>query len=121
MSTEYAQRLGARLRATRTAQALSLDGVEQKSGGQWKAVVVGSWERGDRSPTVEKLAGVAEFYGVAIASLIPESDAPEEDRAAVGHLTRVIVGAGINSSPAAQRAALAVLDEGYARQPASTS
>ena len=44
--TDYAKALGARLRAIRTQQGLSLHGVEEKSQGRWKAVVVGSYERG---------------------------------------------------------------------------
>ncbi len=42
MATEYARALGGRLRAIRTQQGLSLHGVEEKSEGRWKAVVVGS-------------------------------------------------------------------------------
>jgi hypothetical protein len=46
MSTDYSRALGARLRAIRNQQGLSLQGVEDKSHGRWKAVVVGSYERG---------------------------------------------------------------------------
>ena len=53
---DYAKALGAKLRGIRQQQGLSLHGVEQKSGGRWKAVVVGSYERGDRAVTVQKLA-----------------------------------------------------------------
>jgi len=71
MPSEYARALGARLRAIRTQQGLSLTSVEEKSRGRWKAVVVGSYERGDRGVTVEKLALLAEFYGVPVTELIP--------------------------------------------------
>ncbi len=71
MTSEYAKALGARLRAIRTQQGLSLHGVEEKSRGRWKAVVVGSYERGDRAVTVQRLAELAEFYGVPIAELLP--------------------------------------------------
>jgi transcriptional regulator with XRE-family HTH domain len=73
MSQDYAHALGARLRAIRMQQGLSLHGVEEKSEGRWKAVVVGSYERGDRAVTVAKLADLAEFYGVPVAELLPES------------------------------------------------
>jgi transcriptional regulator with XRE-family HTH domain len=68
-------REGARrkLRAIRQQQGLSLHGVEQKSGGRWKAVVVGSYERGDRAVTVQKLAELADFYGVPVAELLPRA------------------------------------------------
>ncbi len=70
--TDYAKALGARLRAIRTQQGLSLYGVEEKSEGLWKAVVVGSYERGDRAVTVQRLAELASFYGIPVAELLPE-------------------------------------------------
>src|SRR5450759_2034394 len=72
--SEYAKELGTRLRAIRTQQGLSLHGVEQKSDGRWKAVVVGSYERGDRAVTVHKLAELARFYGVPMSELLPPDD-----------------------------------------------
>ena len=72
MSTDYARALGARLRAIRTQQGMSLHGVEEKSNGRWKAVVVGSYERGDRAVTVQKLAELADFYGVPVSELLPD-------------------------------------------------
>jgi len=71
--TEYAKALGGRLRAIRTQQGLSLHGVEEKSQGRWKAVVVGSYERGDRAVTVQRLAELAEFYAVPVAELLPDA------------------------------------------------
>jgi len=76
MPSDYAKTLGARLRAIRTQQGLSLHGVEEKSRGRWKAVVVGSYERGDRSVTVQKLAELAEFYGVPVSELLPGDASP---------------------------------------------
>ncbi len=70
--SDYAKALGARLRAIRTQQALSLHGVEAKSKGRWKAVVVGSYERGDRAVTVQRLSELADFYGVPVGELLPE-------------------------------------------------
>jgi transcriptional regulator with XRE-family HTH domain len=72
MASEYAKALGAKLRAVRQQQGLSLHGVEDKSQGRWKAVVVGSYERGDRAVTVQKLAELADFYGVPVSELLPE-------------------------------------------------
>ncbi|ABK53075.1 transcriptional regulator, XRE family [Acidothermus cellulolyticus 11B] len=71
---DYAKALGARLRAIRTQQGLSLHAVEEKSQGKWKAVVVGSYERGDRAVTVQRLAELAEFYGVPVAELLPDAE-----------------------------------------------
>jgi transcriptional regulator with XRE-family HTH domain len=72
--TEYAKSLGSRLRAIRTQQGLSLHGVEEKSKGRWKAVVVGSYERGDRAVTVQRLHELADFYGVPVSELLPEGE-----------------------------------------------
>ena len=72
----YAKALGTRLRAIRMQQHLSLHGVERKSGGKWKAVVVGSYERGDRAVSVQRLADLADFYGVPVSDLLPPDDSP---------------------------------------------
>lgn len=69
----YQQRLGSRLRAIRGQQGLTLHDVEERSGGDWKAVVVGSYERGDRAVSVTKLVRLAEFYGVPVGDLLPTS------------------------------------------------
>lgn len=71
MATDYAKALGSRLRAIRAQQGMSLQGVEERSGGKWKAVVVGSYERGDRAVTVQRLAELADFYGVPVSELLP--------------------------------------------------
>jgi transcriptional regulator with XRE-family HTH domain len=71
VASDYARALGSRLRSIRTQQGLSLHGVEEKSLGRWKAVVVGSYERGDRAVTVQKLAELADFYSVPVSELIP--------------------------------------------------
>ncbi|HEX6076946.1 MAG TPA: transcriptional regulator [Micromonosporaceae bacterium] len=79
--SEYAKALGARLRAIRQQQGLSLQGVEEKSNGKWKAVVVGSYERGDRAVTVARLSDLAEFYRVPVAELLPEGGGVRQESA----------------------------------------
>jgi transcriptional regulator with XRE-family HTH domain len=74
-SDRYAKALGTRLRAVRNQQQLSLIAVEKKSRGRWKAVVVGSYERGDRAVSVRKLSELADFYGVAVSELLPSDHA----------------------------------------------
>ena len=84
MSDTYQEELGARLRSVRTMQGLTLADVEERSGGTWKAVVVGSYERGDRSVTVARLSELAEFYGVPISHLLPSNGAGDaRDRVTV--------------------------------------
>ncbi|MEI8080647.1 MAG: transcriptional regulator [Actinomycetes bacterium] len=73
MASDYARALGSKLRAVRQQQGLSLHGVEERSDGKWKAVVVGSYERGDRAVTVQKLAELAEFYGIPVSELLPDA------------------------------------------------
>ena len=68
---DHQGRLGARLRGIRHQQGMSLAEVQARSGGRWKAVVVGAYERGDRTITVARLQELARFYGVPLADLLP--------------------------------------------------
>ncbi|MEV6527911.1 MULTISPECIES: transcriptional regulator BldD [unclassified Longispora (in: high G+C Gram-positive bacteria)] len=81
MPSEYAKALGSRLRSIRQQQGLSLQGVEEKSSGRWKAVVVGSYERGDRAVTVARLAELAEFYRVPVGELLPDGSSVRHEQA----------------------------------------
>ena len=74
--TDYQRKLGARLRAIRQQQGLTLQRVEELSEGKWKAVVVGSYERGDRAVSVAKLSELGEFYNVPVSELLPKDDLP---------------------------------------------
>ncbi len=58
---DYTQALSARLREVRERAGLSLQAVEHQSAGRWKAVVVSSYERGDRGLSVHKLVELARF------------------------------------------------------------
>lgn len=71
MTDDYEQEVGQRLRAIRNQLGMTLRDVEDKSDGRWKAVVVGSYERADRSVSLPKLRELAEFYGVDVAELLP--------------------------------------------------
>jgi hypothetical protein len=71
MSTAYQQAVGIRLRAVREARGWSLRAAEDASRGRWPAVVIGSYERGDRALTVQKLSELGRFYGVPLSSLLP--------------------------------------------------
>ena len=88
--TSKAQRLGAQLRRIRHQQDMSLADVEQESGGRWKAVVVGAYERGDRAVSIPRLAALAEFYGVPLADILPGAEveaAPDGSRRVILDLT----------------------------------
>ena len=76
---DYQEELGQRLREVRRQHGLTLQEVEEQSGGQWKAVVVGSYERGDRAVSAPKLAGLARFYGIPLHELLPPvNDVPTD-------------------------------------------
>lgn len=87
----YAKALGTRLRAIRMQQHLSLHGVERKSAGKWKAVVVGSYERGDRAVSVQRLSELAEFYGVPVSDLLPPEESPFTSTSTATPLSRIVL------------------------------
>lgn len=72
----YAVSVGARLRSIRLQKGLSLQEVERRSGGAWKAAVIGSYERGDRNISAARMCELAEFYGVAPTEVLPADDVP---------------------------------------------
>ena len=63
-----------RLREIRRQQGLTLKQVEIKSRGRWKAVVVGSYERGSRTLSFDRAASLCDFYGVPLSSLIKDKN-----------------------------------------------
>lgn len=67
---DHQRALGQRLRHIRRQQGMSLAEVERRSGGEWKAVVVGAYERGDRAVSLERLERLASFYGVPLTELM---------------------------------------------------
>lgn len=77
---DYQDRLGSRLRAIRQQQDMTLQQVEEASDGKWKAVVVGSYERGDRAVSVSKLSELSDFYRVPVSELLPKEDLPSTSR-----------------------------------------
>jgi transcriptional regulator with XRE-family HTH domain len=75
----YAKRVGQRLRSIRRQQRQSLQGVEVASGQEFRASVLGAYERGERSISVPRLQRLAKFYGVPVDQLLPRDRAPEPD------------------------------------------
>lgn len=68
-------KLGQALRKMRTANHLSLKQVEKVSKGRFKASIVGSYERGERSVSTYRLVELASLYGVSAAAVIAEASA----------------------------------------------
>jgi Helix-turn-helix domain len=71
MPSNYAQRVGERLRAVRKQKRLSLQAVEASSNQEFKASVLGAYERGERSISVPRLQRLADFYAVPVDQLLP--------------------------------------------------
>ena len=67
----YSLRVGERLRAVRKELRLSLQAVEASSNQEFKASVLGAYERGERAISVLRLQRLAAFYGVAVDRLLP--------------------------------------------------
>ena len=74
VNTEYAQRVGARLRSVRRQKGLSLQDVEAKSSLEFKASVLGAYERGERAISVPRLQRLARFYSVPVDRLLPDEN-----------------------------------------------
>ena len=67
----YAIRVGARLRAIRKQKRFSLQEVESGSDQEFKASVLGAYERGERAISVPRLQRLARHYNVPIDQLLP--------------------------------------------------
>jgi transcriptional regulator with XRE-family HTH domain len=70
----YGKRVGARLRAIRRQKRRSLQDVEAESDQEFKASVLGAYERGERAISVPRLQRLAAFYKVPVSQLLPRSE-----------------------------------------------
>jgi transcriptional regulator with XRE-family HTH domain len=68
---EALARFGAHLRGVRRQLQLSLQDVEVASNDEFKASVVGAYERGDRAISVHRLQRLARVYRVPVAAMLP--------------------------------------------------
>jgi transcriptional regulator with XRE-family HTH domain len=62
--------IAASLRAIRKQKRMTLKDVEIASGGLWKAVVIGSYERCDRALSLKKAINLAAFYQMPLDQLL---------------------------------------------------
>jgi len=62
--------LQSRLRAVRISKGLTLSQVSLQSKGSISAIALGSYERGDRSLSTQKLFEISQIYGVPVADLL---------------------------------------------------
>jgi transcriptional regulator with XRE-family HTH domain len=70
----YARAVGARLRTMRKQMRLSLQAVEAMSEQEFKASVLGAYERGERAISVPRLQRLAKLYDVPVDQLLPPDD-----------------------------------------------
>ena len=78
LENEYIAQVGRRLRSIRRQKRMSLLDVEAASGKEFKASVLGAYERGERAISVPRLQRLAGLYAVPVAQLLPAADDAED-------------------------------------------
>jgi len=76
-TSPYSRKVGERLRVIRRQKRLSLQEVEATSTEEFKASVLGAYERGERAISVPRLERLAKFYNVPVDQLLPREDITE--------------------------------------------
>jgi len=76
----FSQRVGERLRAIRRQKRLSLHDVELASNQEFKASVLGAYERGERAISVLRLQRLARIYDVPVDQLLPDDGSKQRSR-----------------------------------------
>ena len=71
--TAFTKMVGERIRAIRKQRRWSLGELEAQSNNEFKASVVGAYERGERAISVPRLEGLARLLGVPVDQLLPTS------------------------------------------------
>ena len=74
LDNKYPAQVGERLRSIRRQKRMSLLDVEAASGKEFKASVLGAYERGERAISVPRLQRLAGLYTVPVAQLLPASE-----------------------------------------------
>ena len=73
VNSPYSRKVGERLRTIRKQKSLSLQEVEAQSVEEFKASVLGAYERGERAISVPRLERLANFYVVPVEQLLPRA------------------------------------------------
>ncbi len=68
---QFNRHIGEKLRLARRMRDLSLQDVARLSEGEFKSSVLGAYERGERSLSVQRLTRLAELLEVPVTVLIP--------------------------------------------------
>ena len=88
-SSPYSRKVGDRLRVIRKQKRLSLQEVEASSAEEFKASVLGAYERGERAISVPRLERLAKFYSVPVDQLLPREDISEPEGDASSPVTKL--------------------------------
>jgi transcriptional regulator with XRE-family HTH domain len=83
----YNERVGERLRSIRQQRGMSLQDVHRATKGEFKAAVLGAYERGERSLSLPRLRRLAACYDVPMNQLLPEEDIVQASSAPSGGVT----------------------------------
>jgi transcriptional regulator with XRE-family HTH domain len=83
----YSRQVGERLRVIRKQKRLSLQEVEAQSNQEFKASVLGAYERGERALSVPRLDRLSQFYAVPVEQLLPREVTGVEAAAALASPT----------------------------------
>lgn len=79
----YSRQVGERLRVIRKQKRLSLQEVEAQSNQEFKASVLGAYERGERALSVPRLDRLSQFYSVPVDQLLPREVTGSQAAAAI--------------------------------------
>lgn len=85
----FSQMVGERLRRIRQQKQWSLNEVESQSEGEFKASVLGAYERGERAISVPRLERLARFYGVGVDQLLPRDNSRIDAGSATSSTTKL--------------------------------
>ncbi|HSJ27851.1 MAG TPA: helix-turn-helix domain-containing protein [Acidimicrobiia bacterium] len=77
--SRFNRSVGERLRDARRGRGWSLLDVEEASSGEFKASVLGAYERGERSVSAARLWRLAQLYEVHVATLLPGAERTSVD------------------------------------------
>ena len=84
---DYNERVGERLRSIRQQRGMSLQDVHRATGGEFKAAVLGAYERGERSLSLPRLRRLEDCYEVPMNQLLPEDESRAAQPIATGGVT----------------------------------
>ena len=99
----YSRSVGERIRTIRRQKRLSLQDIEARSESEFKASVLGAYERGERAISLPRMHRLARFYNVPVDQMLPGGNDPVDptrgpapdqgvlDRKVVIDLTRLAV------------------------------